>query len=204
MAEKTVPFEIKILIDGYSYTNDDGDYRATGTSTLIKGNINIVVDTGGPWDREKLLKELVSNNLNPEDIDFVVCTHGHSDHVGNLNLFKNAKHIVGFDINYKDVYFEHDFKNGDAYSIYNDTIQVIPTPGHMHSDVSVLVHKVVDLGTVVICGDLFECEYDEDSWKEVSEWPEEQIKQRQKVLAIADYIIPGHGPMFKVNNKAAI
>ncbi len=81
-------FQIVILIQGYSYTDKDGNYRATGTSTLIKGKVNIIVDTGGPWDQDKLLQALRSNDLHPENIDFVVCTHGHSDHVGNLNLLK--------------------------------------------------------------------------------------------------------------------
>ncbi len=177
--------------------DEDGNYRATGTSTLIKGKVNVLVDTGGPWDQDKLLQELRANDLSPQDIAYVVCTHGHSDHVGNLNLFKDAKHIVGFDINHKDVYFEHDFKNGEVYKIYEDLIQVIPTPGHMHSDVTVLVSNVADLGAVAICGDLFESGNDEDSWKELSEWPEEQLRNRKKVLSLANYIVPGHGPMFK-------
>ena len=40
----------------------------------------------------------------PEDVDFVVSTHGHSDHLGNNNLFLAAKHIVGQSVSFKDVY----------------------------------------------------------------------------------------------------
>ena len=194
-------FQIKILIEGYSFSSEDGNNRATGTSTLITGPVNVVVDTGGPWDTEVLLRALNLSDLRPDQIDYLVCTHGHSDHVGNLNLFRSAKHIVGFDINHKDVYFEHDFQSGAAYDLYKDVLQVMPTPGHMHSDVSVVARHVKGLGTVVVCGDLFESENDEEVWKELSEWPEEQAKQRKKVLEIADYIIPGHGPMFKVKKN---
>ncbi len=66
------------------------------------------------------------------------------------------------------MYFDHDFKSGAVYNIYKDIIQVMPTPGHMHSDVSVKVSNAVNLGTVVICGDLFECENDDDSWRDIS------------------------------------
>lgn len=52
-------------------------------------------------------------------------------------------------------------------------------------------------------GDLFEREEDiadPSLWKYIagSENPESQEKNRNKVLVMADYIIPGHGPMFKV------
>lgn len=194
-------FNVTVLIQGYSYTDHEGQYRATGTSSIVTGPINVVVDTGGPWDKEKLLRKLEDLKISPEDIQFVVCTHGHSDHVGNLNLFLNATHIVGFDINHKDRYFEHCFKGGEVYNLYNDKIVVIPTPGHMHNDVSVIVKDVQHLGTVAICGDLFECEDDAKAWKDISEWPEEQLKNRQKVQQIADYIIPGHGPMFKIKKE---
>jgi glyoxylase-like metal-dependent hydrolase (beta-lactamase superfamily II) len=47
------------------------------------------------------------------DIHYVVCTHGHSDHIGNNNLFLNAKHIVGFSISCKDLYVIHPFETGE-------------------------------------------------------------------------------------------
>ena len=53
-------------------------------------------------------------------------------------------------------------------------------------------------------GDLFETEKDlEDPtiWEENSENRDLQRENRNKVLEIADYIIPGHGPMFKVLDK---
>lgn len=201
MEQKPDVFHVKVLFPGYSFTDENGQYRATGTSSIITGPIKVVVDTGGPWDKDKLIAALQDNGITPDEIDYVVCTHGHSDHIGNLNLFLNAKHIVGFDINYKDSYFDHDFKKGDAFIIFKDFVTVIPTPGHMHSDVSVVVKDAEGLGTVVVCGDLFESENDGDSWKEISEWPEEQIKNRDKVMKMADYIIPGHGPMFQVRQE---
>ena len=39
-------------------------------------------------------------------MDWVVCTHGHSDHVGNLNLFADAKIIVSHDICKGDKYLD--------------------------------------------------------------------------------------------------
>lgn len=193
-------FKVTVLIEGYSYTGEDGRYRATGTSSIITGPVNVLVDTGGPWDKDLLLQKLKSLDVEPEDINYVVCTHGHSDHVGNLNLFLESKHFVGFDIYERDIYSENDFKEGCAYNLFEDSLVVIPTPGHMHHDVSVVVKDVQGLGTVAICGDLFECEKDDDTWQGISEWPEEQLINRKKIMELADYIVPGHGPMFKVAN----
>ena len=53
---------------------------------------------------------LKKKNVRPEDITHVVCTHGHSDHVGNLNLFTNALHIVGQSVSQKDEYILHSFE----------------------------------------------------------------------------------------------
>lgn len=55
---------------------------------------------------------LNQQKLTPEDINYVVSTHGHSDHTGNNNLFLRAKHIVGFSISFKDTYYTHPFDEG--------------------------------------------------------------------------------------------
>lgn len=52
---------------------------------------------------------LSKKNLDTTDITHVVCTHGHSDHVGNLNLFTKALHIVGQSISQGDEYIIHSF-----------------------------------------------------------------------------------------------
>lgn len=53
-----------------------------------------------------------------------------------------------------------------------------------------------------ILGDLFEKEEDLKDptiWQEAgSQNPQEQEKNRQKILHMADFVIPGHGPKFKV------
>ena len=50
---------------------------------------------------------LNDRGLSCSDITHVVCSHGHSDHVGNLNLFPEALLIVSFDICHGDTYFEN-------------------------------------------------------------------------------------------------
>lgn len=192
-------YEVFVLQEGYSYTDSEGKYRATCTCTLVTGkHLNILIDTGSPWDGKNLIDGLQNHGLKPEDVNYVICTHGHVDHVGNLSLFPNATHIVSNDICHKkDIYTDHPFKEGVPYCVDGDMLQVIPTPGHTHSDISVLV-KGTKYGNVVACGDLFEFEHDEKVWRDISECPAMQEEHRKHVKQIADWIIPGHGRMFKV------
>ncbi|XP_048747316.1 metallo-beta-lactamase domain-containing protein 1-like [Ostrea edulis] len=197
-----MPYEVIVLKEGYSKAEGPGQQRACGSISLIKGPKNIIVDTGNPWDRDNILNGLKQNGLSPENIQYCVCTHGHSDHVGNLNLFCNAVHILSYDICIGDQYQMHDFKMGIPYEI-DDDVEVVPTPGHTGTDISVIVSNT-DLGTVAVTGDLFECleDLEEPSlWQDNSENPEIQEQQRIEVLRKADYIVPGHGKMFKVPDE---
>lgn len=191
-------YEVKILKVGYAKWVGPTQQRADGTITLIKGPKNVVVDTGGPWDKNAILKSLKKFEVNPKNISFVVCTHGHSDHTGNNNLFPNATLIVSYDVSNGDLYTFHDFAHGQPFKI-DDEIEIIPTPGHTKQDISVIL-KTLN-GVYAVVGDLFESEDDieqEELWRSFSEFPVEQENNRKKILQIADFIVPGHGDIFGV------
>ncbi|XP_041034905.1 metallo-beta-lactamase domain-containing protein 1 isoform X2 [Carcharodon carcharias] len=190
------PYSVFVIKEGYAYPDRDGNTKADGSITLLKGRQAVLVDTGNPWDKGVILQGLGGHGLEPEDVSFVVCTHGHSDHVGNLNLFPQATVIVSYDVCRRDVYLSHDFRAGLPFKI-DDGVEVFATPGHCGSDVSVLVRGTEE-GTVVVAGDLFEREDDEGSWQPLSENPELQAKHRDRVRSLADVIIPGHGAPFRV------
>jgi len=193
-------YEVIILKTGYCLRQGK-TARADGTVTLIRGPVNIIVDTGSPPDRQHIIDGLAREGLTPDDIDYAVCTHGHSDHVGNNNLFPGATFIVSHDISKGDEYSFHDFNSGAPYMI-GERIEVIATPGHTSQDISVIV-KTKE-GVYAVAGDLFECKEDlenEELWKASSELPVEQKKSRAKLLAMADFIVPGHGEMFEARKK---
>lgn len=140
--------------------------------------------------------------MKPDDISFVVNTHGHSDHIGNNNLFLRAKHIVGQNVSFRNEYELHDFKQ--PY-VLEDGIEVIATKGHTLGCVSLIVKDGIcsgKEGVIGIVGDLFErfADIEDDSiWIEAgSEDPEAQYRSRSSVADIVDYILPGHGPGFEV------
>lgn len=189
--------EIFVLYDGYARVQGN-IMRANCTCTLIKTDkINVICDTMTPWDGPKITEKLKDFGLKNTDIHYVVCTHGHSDHIGNNNLFLEATHIVGQSVSKGDQYYLDAFENGSNYEIA-ENIQVFVTPGHTLDSVSVKIET--PKGVYVVAGDLFERQEDlkdEKIWLEAgSEDPDKQRESRKKVLKMADYIIPGHGPMF--------
>ena len=184
-----------VLRAGYARPLGDGRLQANGTITLIQGKHDVMVDTGLPGDRQALIDLLKAEGLTPTDVDVVVCTHGHSDHVGNNNLFPDALFVVCHDVSRGDLYTPHDFAT--PYEI-DDEVRVVATPGHTSHDVSVIVQTAS--GVVVVAGDLFENEDDQlrdDRWLAASEDPSTQRRTRASILAIADFVVPGHGRMFR-------
>lgn len=143
--------------------------------------------------------------MKPSEVNYVVCSHGHSDHVGNLNLFLNAHHFVGSCRSHKNIYYCHDFEK-EPFRL-DENVEVIATPGHTNTCIT-LIAKNTNLenhGTVAIVGDLFEKEadiFDESLWIEAGTENEKlQRENRLRVAEMVDFIIPGHGPRFKVTEQ---
>jgi glyoxylase-like metal-dependent hydrolase (beta-lactamase superfamily II) len=182
--------KVDILIKGY-YTPEGTRGHACSTVTLIEDKEwKIVVDPGTLSEPKILIDALKKRNLSPDDINVVCITHSHIDHYKYVGLFPKAKILEYYG------WWQGDFwSETETSGIINDNIQIIKTPGHSHDSITLLVktHK----GTVAICGDVF--------WKK--NYPKDDPyasdnfllkKSRQKLLKIADYIIPGHGNIFKV------
>lgn len=195
-------YSVTVLKAGYALWTGPGQQRASATATLIQGRVKMVVDTGLPIDRELILDALRTNNVRSEEIAYVVNTCGQSDHTGNNNLFPQATFFVSYDISQRDEYRFFDlFRQGQAYVI-DEELQVHPTPGHSGRDLSVLVKT--DEGIVAVTGDLFERKEDLENdslWRSFSEHPDLQEKSRARILAVADFIVPGHGDKFAIREE---
>ncbi|XP_015187930.1 PREDICTED: metallo-beta-lactamase domain-containing protein 1 isoform X1 [Polistes dominula] len=198
--------EVKVLFNGYSEQMDDRIMCANCSCTLIKGPKLIIVDTMTAWDQKKILEALSRENVTPAEIDYVVCTHSHPDHIGNNNLFTNAEHIVGHSVQHGDLFYEENLKNEEY--ILCDGVKVLATPGHTSEDITVLVQTNINgqSSCVAITGDLFEKEEDIVNpliWKSLGQKELQKVQSymRSRIINLADFIIPGHGPMFSVTDK---
>ena len=193
------PYSLTILQEGFNRPRSDGSFEADGSVTLVRGGpVTALVDTGGPWGRRRLLDELEAVGVSPPDVTHVLCTHGHSDHVGNLNLFPSATLLVGFDLSCGDgVFLPNGLDRGVPYAPHPGFIEVVATPGHVKAHVSVVV-RGTELGTAVVAGDLFESEGDEEVWRGLSEDPRKQEESRGWAVRVADVVVPGHGAAFRI------
>jgi hydroxyacylglutathione hydrolase len=58
---------------------------STVKSFLIKGDKNILIDTGYPGNASRILKELTANSVSPHDVNLILITHSHHDHFGSAS-----------------------------------------------------------------------------------------------------------------------
>lgn len=197
--------EVKVLIAGiHDHIKDK--LVIGSTVTLIKSDKNILVDTSGFGKEKELKKRLAEENLTFEDIDIVLLSHLHLDHLCNVHLFPNALIYCKFcGGNYpgqrhfpKEGALER-FNLKDGTEIAKD-VSIIELPGHT-SDLIGLIVKTKN-GKVIIASDAMSTEKNmqmENKPPVMILWNEEAYdSSRKKILEIADYIIPGHGDLFKV------
>lgn len=197
--------KVKILVEGKHEKVDESKLAIGATATLIKTDKNVIVDPGYFADKVKLLASLKEEGLTPSDIDIVFLTHLHIDHIANTYLFTNAKVIQKLRGIYPGQI--HTLNKGylERMDLFDGTkiaegVSVLQTSGHTDDMLSLLVETAE--GKVVIAGDAFPSEAFTDLNKKPEKGLVDNIQEfdesRQKILGVADYIIPGHGKMFKV------
>lgn len=224
---------IDIIAPGYAESiQNTNNMRARGSCCLARvSRKTILFDTLGPWDELFLAQQLARHKIHPSDIDHVVCSHSHPDHIGNLNMFTkncdtNMRHFVGTSCYNQDVYFDQSSifpelgkfpyklssSNGACSSVnqeaihYGDyqleaNVKLRRTPGHTIECISLIVDNCDTYGRVALAGDLFERQDDIDDadvW--LSAGSQDDILQqlyRTAIYKSVDYILPGHGDIFK-------
>ena len=191
--------EVKVLVEGYAKQLAKG-WVASSTACLITTeDKKIITDPG--CNRERLLAALNKEGLTTTEINYVFLSHRHPDHVLLAGIFENAKFIT-FDTNLiydKDLLLEF-----DKHALGKD-IEIIETPGHVEEHLSLIVNT--PKGKIAIAGDVNWRLDGEKQVFNISQKDHSQakgmdmdklIESRKRILEMADYVIPGHGKMFKV------
>ena len=173
---------------------------ASSTTCLItSGGKRIITDPG--CNREKLLATLASEGLRTSDIDYVFLSHQHPDHILLAGIFEKAK-FATFDTNL--LYDNDRMLEFDPHVLGTD-IEILDTPGHVLEHLSLLVDT--PKGKIAIAGDAIWWLADEPQEFRMDQPDHSQAKgmdlakliaSRKKLLARADFVIPGHGRMFPV------
>jgi glyoxylase-like metal-dependent hydrolase (beta-lactamase superfamily II) len=192
--------KLKILIEGCSNADsvaETGTEKTQPTVTLVKDDgIVMVVDPGTLESQQVLVDALKKENVSVEDVNTVCITHSHLDHYRNIGMFPNAKTLEFFGLWNKNTVDEWQEK-------FSTNIQIARTPGHDYTDITLFV--TTNEGLVAICGDVFWKEdYPHDPEDDAfASDPAELARSRQMILKMADWVIPGHGPMFRVKKGMA-
>ena len=193
---------VKILIEGYAKKFAKGWLASSTVCLITSGDKKILTDPG--CNRKKLLNALQQEGLTTADIDYVFLSHCHPDHSLLAGIFERAK-CVTWDANL--IYDNDSIFEFDAHTLGPD-IEIIQTPGHLLEHISLIVETAK--GKVGIAGDAIWWLDDEAQVFDVHQPDHSQAKgmnlndlitSRKKLLEKSDYIIPGHGKMFKVDKQ---
>ncbi len=167
----------------------DGARNIASTIALVRApGVVLLVDPGMHGDASELVQALAREGVAPEDVTHIFISHHHPDHLTQVGRFSNAT-LVDFWATYKD----------DLWSDHADPFEIAPgirvhrTPGHTAEDASLEVSTAA--GTYVFT----------HLWWGPGKTPEQDPlasdadllgRSREKIEAIADWIVPGHGAAF--------
>lgn len=161
----------------------------TSSCTLVRDAGRAVVFDPGMVERQAdLLEPLAALGLDPAGVTDVVLSHHHPDHCLNAGLFPEARVH-----DHWAVYRGADWDAVDAEGrVLTDALRLIRVPGHTPEDIALLA------GTpdgVVVLTHLW---WTADGPADDPYAPDRSILRasRERVLAVADRIVPGHGPVF--------
>jgi glyoxylase-like metal-dependent hydrolase (beta-lactamase superfamily II) len=121
-----------------------GQRAFTSNAFLVDGDRTVLVDVGNEFDIVAVARE------QDADLDAVVLTHTHPDHVGNLGAVTDAfgVDVWGFDPEFAGV--DHAIADGDTVQFGDHEYVALHTPGHKDDH---LCFYAADPG-VLFAGDL--------------------------------------------------
>jgi glyoxylase-like metal-dependent hydrolase (beta-lactamase superfamily II) len=178
-----------VLHDGY-VGRDGDDERVAGTVTLIlDGDAVIVVDPGMVASREALLAALAAHGPQAGDVTDVVFSHHHPDHTVNAALFPAARIHDHWATYVGDRWIDRDAEGFEL----GPSVRLLRTPGHTAEDISTVASTRDD---VVVCT---------HAWWMADGPADDPLGSdaaalhvsRERLLAVATVIVPGHGGLFR-------
>ncbi len=173
---------VEVLFDGYV-----GE-RVAGTVSLVRsGDVVAIIDPGMVPDRSAILDPLRGQGVEPEDVTDVILSHHHPDHTMNIALFPNAMVHDHWATYRNDEWIS---RPAEGFAVAGG-ITLLETPGHTPQDVTTLVHTAA--GTYAFTHLWWNGSIDGDPRATL---PELLQPNRDRVLGIADIIVPGHGSPF--------
>ena len=169
--------------------------------------LGFIVDLGG---YSKELKNIIEKN--DIQIQYIVLTHGHGDHIGgvqeHLRDFHDAKVVCSraeekmlldpelneaHHFGPEKVSFKPDIlvDDGDTLTVGNMTMKFIMTPGHTEGGMCILIDDVLFSGDTLFCRSIGRTDLAGGDFRTIME----SIKKKLFLLPDETQVLPGHmGP----------
>jgi glyoxylase-like metal-dependent hydrolase (beta-lactamase superfamily II) len=164
--------------------------RVRSTVTLVReGGLVAVVDPGLAPSPAAILEPLAALGLSAEAVTTVILSHHHPDHTLNAALFPNAEVHDHWAVYRGDEWDSRECEGAQLSS----SVRLIRTPGHAAEELSTVVGTAE--GIVVATHLWWTAEGPADD--PYAPDREQLRRSRERVLAIADVIVPGHGAPFR-------
>ncbi|RRJ30562.1 MBL fold metallo-hydrolase [Halocatena pleomorpha] len=96
----------------------------TSNAFLLPGERTVVVDPGNEFDAPARIRDHVP------DIDAVVLTHTHPDHVGNLSEVKSSFGVSAWGFDTEQTGVDNAIDDGERVQLGDHTYTALHTPGH--------------------------------------------------------------------------
>jgi N-acyl homoserine lactone hydrolase len=210
---------VEVVLRGMSVTSSEGNYAPCGVYLIRCGASDgtqrfVIYDFGHTGRRLKLLAALDRRGVAPDDVEAVVVSHAHWDHVQNVDVFRNARVLVhSAELGYVQAPHPGDHAtpgwtrallDGPSVQACEDGdevapgIRVVHLPGHTPGSIGLAVDT--DGGTAVISGDAVGSAQAAVSGQCPNVfWDAGQADASvRRVLDLADCIYPGHDRPFRL------
>jgi len=176
---------VDILFTGYVGN------RVAGTVSLIRdGDTVAIIDPGMVPNRAAILDPLAALGVDPGTVTDVIISHHHPDHTMNIALFPPVRVHDHWAVYENDVWQS---RAAEGVAVSPD-ISLLETPGHTPQDITTLVRT--DDGEVYAFTHLW---WHRDAFDDPrAAVPDALLPSRERVLAAATIIVPGHGGPFPV------